>query len=263
MIDQNDLAAVQQNYGQSYVRGGSSASQAGNIPFYVASVNANEGDRLNLPINLGSATDVAADVYGVAFTITYDTEMVDMGSVSVDFVNSWLGTDLMDIQYDFSQAGQIEVAVARKDRINNTGFGQIGTLNLTIRDDILRSNSSQTMNLEITNVRLVSNDNRTLGTNNQTGVVTVALNTAMEELEADYELSIFPNPARYEVQLQTQGAKIQNIAIYNATGQLVQQLNSLNSVNERIDLSRFTAGLYLIQVTTDKGLRTERLMVQP
>lgn len=264
LIDQNDLTAVQQNYGQSYVRGNGGSSQAGNIPFYVHSMTANEGDRINLPIFLGTATDVAADVYGVAFTINYDTEMVDMGSVSVDFINSWLGTNLMDIQYDFSQAGQIEVAVARKDRLNNTGFGEIATLNLTIRDDILRTNTSQSMDLEITNIRLISNDNRTLGTNAQTGVVTVNLNTSTNELEeTDYELAVFPNPAKNEVQVLSQDANIQNIAVYDARGLMVLQLNTLNSTTERLNISNLAAGLYLIQVNTDKGMKTERLVVRP
>jgi hypothetical protein len=264
LIDQNDLSAVQLNYGQSYVRGNGSGSQAGNIPFYVQSVTANEGDRLNLPIFLGTASDIAADVYGLAFTINYDTEMVDMGSVSVDFINSWLGTNLMDIQYDFSQAGQIEVAVARKDRLNNTGFGEIATLNLTIRDDILRTNTSQTMDLEISNIRLISNDNRTLGTNPQAGVVTVNLNTSTEDLEqTNYDLAIFPNPAKHNAEIQVQGAVIENISIYNAMGQVVQELNGLNTVSQQLDLSDLSAGLYLIQVQTDKGIKTERLVVRP
>lgn len=258
LIDQNDLTAVQNNYGQSYYR---SNGLAGNIPFYVQSTAVNEGERISLPIHLGSATDIAADVYGVAFTINYDTEMVDAGSVDVDFLNTWLGSNLMEIQYDFSQNGQIEVAVSRKDRLNITGYGQIGSLNLTIRDDILRSATSRNMDLEITNIRLIRNNNVELGTNPQTGTVTINLVSAVEATSHDFMVSVFPNPAQALLNVRTDNAELEVIQLYNLTGQLVYQANALNGVLHSISLDEMAQGIYILQVTTDKGLQTHRVVV--
>jgi hypothetical protein len=71
--------------------------------------------------------------------------------------------------------GKIEVAVARRDRLNNSGFGEIGKFNFTIRDDILRSSTTRTMDIDITNIRLIDNANTEIGTNPQVGTVTVTL----------------------------------------------------------------------------------------
>ena len=259
LIDQNDLAAVTANYGQSYYRGTSSLS--GTIPFYVQSATVNEGDRISLPINLGSTTDVAADVYGVAFTVNYDTEMVDAGSVDIDFLNTWLGSNLMDIQYDFSQAGQIEVAVSRKDRLNTTGFGQIGSLNLTIRDDILRSNATRTMDISISNIRLIRNNNVEIGTAPQVGTVTVNLISAIEDANNDFIVNVFPNPAQELLNVRSDNAQLESIQLFNATGQLVYQANALNGVLHSINLNDVPQGMYILQVATDKGLQNHKVVV--
>jgi len=258
VINQNDLTAVQQNYGQSYYRG--TSSLAGNIPFFINSVTANEGDRLSLPINLGSATDVANDVYGVAFTVSYDTEMVDAGSVSVDYLAGWLGTNLMDIQFDFSQEGKIEVAVARKDRLNVTGFGEIGKLNFTIRDDILRSTTTRDMNLEITNIRLIRNDNMELGTNPQVGIVTVNIISAVTQTD-DFAVAVFPNPTKEQLNIRTKNAQIETVTMFNINGQLVKQMNNVNANLQNVSVAELPEGVYMLQITTDKGVENRRVVV--
>ena len=259
IINQLDQAAVQQNYGQSYFRG--TSSLAGTLPFFIQSVSANEGDRLSLPINLGAATDIATDVYGAAFTINYDPAVVEAGSVSVDYLSSWLGTNLMDIQFDFSQSGKIEVAVARKDRINTTGFGEIGKMNFTIRDDILRNSAIRNMDLTISNIRLIRNDNTEIGTNPQTGVVSVNTATGIENSNG-YSVAVFPNPAKGLLNIHTENAQIESINMYNISGQLVKQLNNVNSNNSSFNVNELSQGVYMIQITTDKGVENRKVVIE-
>lgn len=256
-IDQNDLTAVQQNYGLSYYRGGS--SMPGNIPFYVNSAIANEGESLHLPIMLGTTTIPANNVYGVAFTINYDPTIVEAGSVNVDFISSWFGTNLLNIQYDFSQQGAIEVAVARRDRNNISGSGEIGKLNLTIQNDILRNVSTRDMNIGISNIRLIQNDNTVIGTNPQTGVVTVNLVSSSQSIE-DVNLEIFPNPASAELNLKSTNTNIESVTVINLTGQILYVDKNVNSNLSKIDISSLAEGIYLIQVQTDKGLTTKKLV---
>ena len=259
IINQNDLTAIQQNYGSNYFRGNS--SMTGNIPFYIPSATANEGDRLSLPINLGTAPDIASDVYGVAFTINYDHTFVEAGSVSVDYLSSWLGTNLMDIQFDFSQSGKIEVAVARKDRINTTGFGEIGKMNFTIRDDILRNSAIRNMDLTITNIRLIRNDNTEIGTNPQTGVVSVNTTTGIENSNG-YSVAVFPNPAKGQLNVRTENAQIETIMMYNISGQLVKQLNNVNGNISSFNVNELSQGVYMIQITTDKGVENRKVVIE-
>jgi hypothetical protein len=259
IINQNDLTAIQQNYGSNYYR--SNSSMTGNIPFFINSVNANEGDRLSLPINLGTAAEPAADVYGVAFTLNYDPEMVEASSVSVDYPVSWLGTNLLDIQYDFSQLGKIEVAVARRDRLNNSGFGEIGKFNFTIRDDILRSSTTRTMDIDITNIRLINNANIEIGTNPQVGTVTVTLLSATEAID-NYSVELFPNPAKDQFNVRVQNASLETVNVYNVNGQLVNLTENINSNSLTLPVNELARGVYMVQIKTDKGVENRKLVIE-
>jgi hypothetical protein len=258
IINQNDLLAIRQNYGQSYFR--ADASMAGNLPFYVTSHTATEGDRLSLPIVLGSATHVPTNVYGVAFTINYDPTKVQGNSVSTDFSASWLGNDLLVFENVLHNQGKVEVTVARKDRMNITNFGTLGTFNLTIRDDILRSSSNTSMDVTISNVRLIDNGNQIYGTDRQTGVVTIQQQvTSIDRLEG-FSVNVFPNPTHHDLNVEVKDATIDQIQVMTVTGQVVQTLENLNSPTVRIALGELPAGVYNLSVRTDKGQRNQMVI---
>ena len=78
-------------------------------------------------------------------------------------------------------------------------------------------------------------------------------------------LTIFPNPTKGVVTLRFEAVEIQDIEIQivNSIGQQVYY-NHLNKhiglVNEKIDLSSFSEGLYFVKITTNKGQSvTERI----
>ena len=167
----------------------------------------------------------------------------------------------MNIEYGFGQQGILEVAVARRDRNNISGFGEIGMLNLAIQNDILRNVNSVDMNLEISNIRLIQNDNTVVGTNPQTGVVTVNLASSTVNIE-DFNLEIFPNPAQDLLNVKANNAILSTIAIYNINGQLVQQSLEIGSDQKILDLGLLTEGVYMIQVLTDKGLINRKIVVK-
>jgi hypothetical protein len=117
------------------------------------------------------------------------------------------------------------------------------------------------MNIEISNIRLIQNDNTVIGTNPQTGVVTVNLASSTENIE-DFNLEIFPNPAQDLLNVKANNAILNSIAIYNINGQLVQQSLELNSDQQSIDISILSEGVYMIQVLTDKGLINRKIVVK-
>ncbi len=89
--------------------------------------------------------------------------------------------------------------------------------------------------------------------------------TAITEDLIIEQLSIFPNPTKDVITIQFESAEQQNIdiQIVNSIGQQVYS-NSLNnyigSVNEKVNLSSFSEGLYFVKITSDKGQSvTERI----
>ncbi|MEM7656899.1 MAG: right-handed parallel beta-helix repeat-containing protein, partial [Bacteroidota bacterium] len=87
--------------------------QPNGVPLYMQMpVNQNPGDTLAIPILLGNMDTLAQNLYGLAFAINYDTSLIEPNSLQIEFANSWVGTDNVDLltlyHDDFDQS-QVEI----------------------------------------------------------------------------------------------------------------------------------------------------------
>ncbi len=94
-----------------------------------------------------------------------------------------------------------------------------------------------------------------------TGVRAVSI----PEISTATTFSLYPNPAQHKVVLQWAGEMPQNatVSIYNYLGQEIKQVRypALPPALE-IDISGLPAGAYVVMIRTEKGVASERLVVQ-
>ncbi len=85
-----------------------------------------------------------------------------------------------------------------------------------------------------------------------------------EEPEALISYQVFPNPTTGKVNLLASFDQTTEltIAVYDLLGKVIytKRVNSI-SINEQLDLSGQSAGIYLLNITTEKGTITERLLI--
>lgn len=86
---------------------------------------------------------------------------------------------------------------------------------------------------------------------------------SVEELIANVDFSLFPNPASSDVQVQipewTSGL---HLTIRDLTGRIVEQLN-INDSQEMLDVSSLRDGIYLVRLLHDgTTISTKRLVVK-
>ena len=73
-------------------------------------------------------------------------------------------------------------------------------------------------------------------------------------------IRVFPNPASEFVDIQSD-KNISEVRIFSEDGRLVWSKTNINTLNERISLSAFTAGLYFIQITDKEGNITRKKII--
>ena len=80
----------------------------------------------------------------------------------------------------------------------------------------------------------------------------------------DANTYVYPNPANdYLVVKTNQGITITDVEIYDMTGALVMTQNNLNKFSHQINgINNLTTGLYLVKVTTDRGIISRKQLVQ-
>jgi len=84
--------------------------------------------------------------------------------------------------------------------------------------------------------------------------------TGIDRLNQFTELSIYPNPARFELNISTSNpGDIDKICIYTLTGQEVFQKRP---VNGKLDISQLQAGMYIIEATINALTVRQKLMIK-
>lgn len=77
-------------------------------------------------------------------------------------------------------------------------------------------------------------------------------------------VNLYPNPSQGSFSLETQNLRVESIEIYNSIGQIVYQKNIPNTFisNFDIQLKRSSNGMYLVRIKTQKGIITQKLIIQ-
>ena len=119
--------------------------------------------------------------------------------------------------------------------------------------------SNRFMGVTTSNVRLIIPD----GTYGLYAVAEVWKDFILTEFSGinttnDVPLVIYPNPVANELKIETD-SKINGIQITDLTGKMVYSSFVIN--NNLINVSTLPSGIYLVKIDTDKGVKTERVIV--
>lgn len=267
IVNADDTMAIALNWGQFYVKSNGGSSSSNSIPLYTDYYQTVEGATIQVPILLGDSLNPVDSAYGIAFTINYDPTLVDTNSVSVNFVTSWFGqinTDMISVSKDFYTPGQIQVGLTRIDHTYRSGMGQIGAIQMTIKDDIIKKSVNTHLNMFIDNVRLISDQEVEISTvpvYTYVLIVDTTTITSTEQIEKGENLLLYPNPASSTVHLESTESKLQQVEIFNVAGQRLMH-KTMQSNQHTISVADLSEGVYLLRIQTDKGLHQKRMLVR-
>lgn len=268
IVDSDDTLAIVQNWGMVHLRNpnnpSSSAAPTG-APFFVNYALTTPGSTIRIPIFLGDSINPVDSAYGLAYTIYYDPTMIDSGTVFIDFDSSWLGTQNMDmitVVKDQHIYGQAHVGMTRIDHNNRSGSGQIGTIQMTIKDDILRNPAPIHLLMGIGQVKFIDNmENPVTISPHPSYVLIMNRIETSTPLTSDDKLQLFPNPAQYKVFLQSSHERILGVKALNAAGQEIAVWQVDHSYFQ-LDTKDWAEGLYFLQIQTVSNLQTRKVVIK-
>jgi len=263
IINATDTMAIIQNWGQTYQRSGGGI--LGGAPIVVDTTNLSSGiPKFSLPILLGDMANPVANLYGGAFSITYDTNYIKKDSVYITFDTSFVGIndiDMISITKNFGNHQRIDAAFTRIDGVNVNGYGIIGQINFTIKDDILRPviGHNVVLMFNVTNTKFISNDETIVPVDEISTDMT--LTSVISQPMLNHLISVFPNPTKDYINIISHDLNIENITITDVTGRIMLNQNVTPKDKHQLELSQFASGVYSIQLKTDKGMAVKRLVV--
>ncbi|MEZ4775758.1 MAG: T9SS type A sorting domain-containing protein [Bacteroidia bacterium] len=268
VINDDDTLAISLNYGLTHNKTeGGERGGPGDPPLLILPQidSALVGDTLFLPVFLGVDSIPANNVYGLAFTITYDQTLVDSASASINFANGWMGTqgtNLLGLQKDFFSNGQIDVALTRNDHMNVSGFGQIAVLSIVMVDDISgKNNLYETLNLEISNFKVIGANGEVIPVNPLPAQIVVYQpeSTGLDNLY-NQGLHIYPNPTSGIVTIELEKSAAFTVDLFDMKGKAIHRLSTRND-HLVMDVSELPAGLYILSVESEGRRMVKKLQV--
>jgi hypothetical protein len=88
--------------------------------------------------------------------------------------------------------------------------------------------------------------------------------TSTQELQAKFQLSVFPNPTndQLNILLSDPPNETYSVLVYSYDGKLVFEKPKINTQELKIDVSNFTEGLYFLNIRSEKGDYTTRKFIK-
>jgi hypothetical protein len=238
--------------------------------FYQSSIDSVEnGDLVTLDIWLGDPNDqLAIDIYGFAFTLTYDAGLVDENSVNIKFLNeSWLSYNSPVLHMTKKPiTGRVDAGITRTTGYSENGYGIVATMDFVVIEDIEGNRLLKDyIEIELEDIVAMNSAGESLPLKGQ--IIRIPIKQSSEEdanVVEEKDLRVFPNPAQDQVTvyLNGEGNLIDQVGIYNTTGQEIYFQNGLERKYVSLDVSNWTTGMYFIQMIAEDGtLVTKKLEI--
>jgi len=263
IINTDDLFAIEVNYDFS-VAESIPTSNPGSPMLWVNLPNENlvAGETVTVPISLGSFDSPATDIYGLAFSIIYESEFIEPGSMTVDFTGSMMGdaNEILSYAAVFENEEQIDIALTRTDMIEISGYGDLGYASFVLVENIEGKQEIEIpMSFEIANLTAISNSVASIVLD--TPVEQVQIVSSVSNIEESLIYEVSPNPCSDVIKISNVESKNIDVALYDSNGQvLFESFNNLNAVD--IDVRNFEAGMYFILIKNEENIFSERIIVQ-
>ncbi len=273
VINHDDMLAIVSNYSFVHGKTGDEESDEPETVIYFETINEtiNANDTVFMRIMLGSEEYPAEDIYGISFSVNYDSTMVVENSFEVDWEGSWLTEGTTDISYfnNFIDDQQLDFAHGRTDHEEVSGIGQVGTLSFTITsvDNLIGKTEEGIASLvmdfnSILAIDHLENEIIVYGEADTTEIVGIE---DFVYLDNNEKIEFYPVPSQDVLFIESTDInlkEIDDLFITNIAGQQIP-VNIVTQYSHRIQLnmSAFNAGVYFLHLQTDSGILTKRILI--
>ena len=268
VVDFGDTTAILQNFSLSHSKTRSRPklwrSGLPGITFKFSTDTLYDGDSLTVTFFLGDSGTTVSHFYGLAFNFNYDSTAVNDSFTYVHFGNSWLGdsTDKISLSRIQPSIGQIKTGITRINHIENSGSGYIGFVKFKIRTDNIsgKSYAQHILHAWISDVQALDKFGNPVSFNEGSDSTVVNYYpSGLTDIHQGYD-KVFPNPANTNVTIFSADL-IKDVRLVDQDGRVLMQKQGGDITNLSLNVSALPDAVYLIQVRTDKGTTTRKLVV--
>lgn len=262
IINADDATAILHNYNPLYQSRSAIRSNPGGPVLTMTPVydTVLAGTQVTIPVTLGSANNTAVDVYGLVFSVSYNGDLIEPGSISVTFPNNtWVASSdpTISIWKDFSLFKRLDLGVTRVDRTSRNGWGEICLVSFVMQDDITGKDLHTIVEFEFTDVWMVDHRGMELPVTPQTAYLVLKQAgtedpvSGLNGLDAD-KITVYPNPARDVLNINSP-YNLSSVVLHNTVGSVVKEIIFSGNPQQTINIADLANGVYLLAIQDQQG----------
>ncbi len=261
-IDLSDVEAIVQNYGSIHGKTEGEEGTEGAAPIFVEFPEGSlePGQSLSLPLMYGTEDTPVANAYGLAITVDYSNAF--LVAASLNFDNSWigeLGTDAISLVKHFPEEKRFEVAFTRITQTSTAGFGQIGTIQGTLPENLQELvDLNSELSISIANVSVV-NEN---AEEEPFDVMEVPGTVTFSQEDFASELLVYPTIVHTQLNIVNQESEnLSYLNIIDIKGKVVYTEKLSNQTSYKIRLPEMSSGIYFLELGNEAFRDVRKIQV--
>jgi Leucine-rich repeat (LRR) protein len=278
IVESLDIAAIYQNYKRTHngtvptnrefltTNGVPIRLQFARDTFAVSGIS----DTIIADIFVGTSTLQATNFYGFATSIAYDPTV--FRPVSMEYnAASFMGgtTEVMVFGINNVPDHTYDIAITRRAQTPVTGNGRVARIKGVIEENIAGkeffSLTNRPLTLGVQNTTAIDGVNIIIPTQNIGDTCQIKTFVATENTtDLRNHIRVFPNPTPQNslLNIETNGVTLKNIILTNILGQIIIHEKTFDTTKTQINTQNLSPAVYLLQITTDKGVLTQKIVVQ-
>lgn len=272
IVDSADVKYIRLNYGKLAPYGNGVPSVGTALSLAMPAGNLTAGDTVRIPIMLGSVDSLIQNLYGIAFSVYYDTAMTHVPSDTTQAPvwaevanNSWAGTrniDLIALEHSLPTKGRVDVAFTRIDKITRTGSGKVADIIVVLADDLAKQPMQKKYSFYFGNITAITSSQQLVKLGGAQASVTVQTGTWAEDGLAQHikVLNKAATENRIEVRVMHSAARLQSVVLTNINGQEAANAIVYGTMGQ-LDTASLADGVYLLTIQTDEGILHQKIIL--
>ena len=248
-----DTVAISNNYSSTHSFKNTSTSSGLDLILSPQNSEVYAGIWNVIDIILGDASNTQSQIYGAAFDLDYDQNMVENNDVRIVYNTSFLNNNNQNIEFGKTEfnSGKVYAASVRTDHADVNGNGKIAEIWFKIKTGFPDNTS---FNFGISNGKK-TNANGVMGVLNTSGAMNLNLNNdatgTSEKLALANTVHFYPNPASNNILIKNNVNTITTYKLIDLTGRTI--LVGEFTLTKTIDISAINKGVYFIEFASSQG----------
>ena len=266
IVNDNDTLPIFLNYGSTHSK---STGTTGGIPISIVALSdsVEAGDLATFSVVIGDAQNLVDSVYGIAFTVNYDTAVVDTeGMFFCDYSTCWFtGGSALTFTYDLYPDPMADLAITRTNGSDTAGWGEVCRIGFVTIDNISgkRQTLGKPLHVWLSDVRLIS------------ASMTVTAAALFGDSVVVYEeglrapgagrmevVSIVPVPADNYLQVRVKDGELEHVRVMDLSGKVLRTMDGGLGSAVRVETGALPMGVYLVEIKSARRTYVKKVVVQ-